>query len=715
MIRLTYFITIKKAIPIYLFLFSILILTQELKSQEDTTEYETEEIIVTGTRIEQKIIDIPFSVKRIDNSVWKSSRQIGINDILTTVPGLFLQSRYGNHDVRITIRGFGSRSNSGIRGVRILLDGIPESEPDGQTRIEALDFSALGRIELVKGNSSSLYTNAPGGVINFLSDKFFVNSFILSSNEFGSYGLLKNGIKFGLKKDDYLFMTSYSYENYKGYRTHSEQFQNRVNTFYEGKINQHNLISVYGYYNNGLLQLPGSLTLQQYNENDTTANQRDYDRNARRVSKKGRLGITYFTDFKKDSKHKLELTLYGTIKELTRVSSSYRIISRSGVGSQFKYIYKTEIGKRTDEFSLGCDLFYQTGPVQDFNRVGWGAKGDELQHLYDESISNIGIYALNNFSVIPNKLDLLITGRLDRVIFESDNNLQSEYDTTRIFQAFTPKFALNFKLTPQMAIYSSFGFSFDSPAFNELDNFIYSSNPNVTINPDLQPQKSTNFEIGFKGNLPDIKKKYFKNTFCEITFFYSRIKDEIIPFTVDSDPYFRNAGTSRRIGVEAGITTNITDFIQMKSAYTFSDFKYLDYSALSITVNGDSLTADYSGSIMPSIPKNFQENELTFQKVFAKYYQMFFKINHQYVGSMYVDDTNTDSLKTKSYNLFNVQFGFNIYFKKLNILGFFGVNNIADLKYVSFIQINSNRDEFYEAGPRRNFFGGLSIGYLFNK
>jgi len=54
--------------------------------------------------------------------------------------------------------------------VRILLDGIPESEPDGQTRIEAIDFQSIGSIEVVKGNSSSLYTNAPGGVINFIND-----------------------------------------------------------------------------------------------------------------------------------------------------------------------------------------------------------------------------------------------------------------------------------------------------------------------------------------------------------------------------------------------------------------------------------------------------------------------------------------------------------------------------------------------------------------
>jgi iron complex outermembrane receptor protein len=136
----------------YILIAVILVLvtfSSNLYSQSDTTKYQTDEIMVTGTRVETKIIDIPFSVQRIDQSAWVSSRKQGLNDVLTSIPGLFLQSRYGNHDVRITIRGFGSRSNSGIRGVRILLDGIPESEPDGQTRIEAIDFSSIGKIEIV--------------------------------------------------------------------------------------------------------------------------------------------------------------------------------------------------------------------------------------------------------------------------------------------------------------------------------------------------------------------------------------------------------------------------------------------------------------------------------------------------------------------------------------------------------------------------------------
>jgi iron complex outermembrane receptor protein len=705
---------------VFLFLCLWLLYPEDIYAQEDTSGYETEEIIVTGTRVEQKLIDIPFSVERIDQNVWKSSRKMSLLDVLPTVPGLFLQPRYGNHDVRVTIRGFGSRSNSGIRGVRILLDGIPESEPDGQTRIEWVDFAALGRIEIVKGNSSSLYTNAPGGVINFMSDKYFNNSFVSTINEFGSYEMRKNGLKFGIKTGNAVFMTNYSYENYKGYRTHSSEYQHRLNMFFETNFTEKSKISIYGYYVNGLIQLPGSLKLADYNKNDTAANSRDFGRNARRETKKGRIGVTFNTEFgDKKMSHLIEVTGYGTIKYFNRVAATFRIFDRSGIGSSFRYINRTKFfffdADRINEFSVGGDLFFQTGPIQEFNRVGWGEKGDELQTLTDETISNAGFYFLERFPIINKRLDLLITGRFDRVYFEANNNLQNELDTERVFQKFTPKAALNFKITPKIAIYTSIGKSFDSPAFNEMDNYIYTSNPDVTINPDLRAQQSLNFEAGIKGNLPALNRKFFQNTFFELTYFRSVISDEIVPFVIESNVYYRNAAKSVRNGIEFGLNTYPIDKLNFKTAYTFSDFKYKEYKAGTIDANGILTEKDFSGKYMASIPKHLLSTEISYTYPFAKYFSAFVKLNHQYVGEMFVDDANTDSLKTEAYNLFNAQVGFNVYYKSLQILAYGGVNNIADKKYVAFINANSDRGEFYESGPRRNFFCGMTVGWLFNR
>ena len=97
------------------------------------------------------------------------------------------------------------------------------------------------------------------------------------------------------------------------------------------------------------------------------------------------------------------------------------------------------------------------------------------------------------------------------------------------------------------------------------------------------------------------------------------------------------------------------------------------------------------------------------------YYTAFIKGNARYVGSMYVNDKNVDSLKTEEYLLLGGQLGFAVNYQGLNITAYAGVDNIGDKKYVSYININDMGGRYYEAGPKRNFFGGIKVGYIFNK
>lgn len=686
----------------------------DLYSQIDTSFYETEEVVITGTRTEKKIIDIPYSVNRIDQTQWQSTRKQAVNEVLNFVPGVFFQSRYGNHDVRISIRGFGSRSNSGIRGVRILLDGIPESEPDGQTRIEAIDFTAIGKIEVVKGNSSSLYTNAPGGVINFLSDIDFTKNFALSDNDFGSYGLMKNAVKVGINSDNLRFMLTASNETYEGYRQHSNEYQSRVNMTLLTEVSPKTTLKVFGYYVNGLIKLPGSQTLNEFYADPFSSDATTLARDLKRITKKGRIGVTFNTRFGKDDSNIIELTGYGTIKDLHRTDSRYRIFSRSGLGASFKYINYATIAERHNEFTVGGDFFYQGGPMNYFDNVN-GQKGDISKAILNEQLGNLGFYLLDQYSIIPGKMDFMFSARYDRVNYTSEDWQNSAADTSRLFEKITPKVALNYKLTPKIAVYTSFGLGFDTPANNELDNYPSSSNGGrTTINPDLKAQNSTNFEFGIKGSSHGIDNLYFTNTFAEATFFHSIIENEIVPFVYDNAFFYRNAGKTRRYGLEAGFNTDIVKGLTLKTAYTFSKFQYLEYQALIINPSPfTETTEDYSNNIVPSVPEHQFSGELGYSRSFAKYYSAFIKGNLRYVGSMFVNDKNVDSLKTSDYLLLGAQIGFAVNYKGLNVTAYAGVDNIGDKKYVSFININDMGGRFYEAGPLRNFFGGLKIGYIF--
>lgn len=679
----------------------------------DSLFYQTDEVVVTGTRLQKKIIDIPYSVVRISNKQYQYDRKISIGDVLNFVPGVFLQSRYGNHDVRISIRGFGSRSNTGIRGVRILLDGIPESEPDGQTRIEAIDFNSIGSIEIVKGNSSSLYTNAPGGVVNFINDINFPGTFAINFNDFGSFGQRRNGFKAGIREDNQALLTTYTYHHSEGYREHSEDYWHILNLVYDVFPGKNTNFQVLGYFVDGLIRLPGSLTKEELKEDPLQAAQREVDFDFRRISKKGRVATKYITRFGSELNNEIEVTTYGTIKYFERTARTYRIMNRYGLGTSVRYVNKSSIFESLNEFSVGGDALYQTGPIEEYRNIG-GKKDDVNIGITDETIGNSGFYILNNYEILPNRFSFLFSGRYDNVYFQQKDQLLESRNNLRRFEAFTPKVALNYKISPSVALYTSYGLSFDSPAGNELDNYPTSSNTSVLLNPDLEPQKSKNFEIGIKGNLIYPDRDYLINTFFELTFFNSIIDDEIVPFEVFGDVFYRNSAQTLRRGVEFGTNIEALAGLRLALSYTYSDFSYENYLARTIELVEAQIVIDdkdFSGNSVPSVPEHNLLLSLSYEKPIFGNLTGFGKISYQNVSGMYVDDQNRD--KTEGYQIFNSSLGIDLQVKRLNIRLSGGLNNIFDLNYVGFININSTSLRFYEAGEPRNFYASLNLGYSF--
>jgi iron complex outermembrane recepter protein len=233
------------------------------------------------------------------------------------------------------------------------------------------------------------------------------------------------------------------------------------------------------------------------------------------------------------------------------------------------------------------------------------------------------------------------------------------------------------------------------------------------LNPDLKAQKSSSFEVGIKGEVAEYKTKYLKNTLFEVAFYNTKIEDVIVPFVVDGDVYYRNAAVSKRTGVEVGFSSELVKGLTLKGSYAYQNFKYDEYLAGNIDSLGNETNEDYSGNVEASNPENFAAGEIMYQYTFAKKYTLYAKSSIQYVGGMFVDDANTDSLKTEAYTLINGQLGIDCNINNFRLIAYGGLNNIADQKYVAFININSANRDYYESGPRMNFFGGLTLAYMF--
>jgi len=158
---------------ILLFLLLLHAVANPLSAQgPDGSAQVLEEVIVTATRIPTDLVSLPFAVGSVGrDELQRGRQQLGLDEALVSVPGLFFQNRYNfAQDLRIAIRGFGARANFGIRGIRIFADDIPLTLPDGQGSVDAIDLGSAEQIEVIRGPFSAVYGSASGGVINIRSE-----------------------------------------------------------------------------------------------------------------------------------------------------------------------------------------------------------------------------------------------------------------------------------------------------------------------------------------------------------------------------------------------------------------------------------------------------------------------------------------------------------------------------------------------------------------
>jgi outer membrane receptor protein involved in Fe transport len=135
----------------------------------------TEQIVVTATRSEQRLADVPASVNVVTSERIQQSPAVVADDVLRQIPTFSLfrrTSSIASHPTAqgVSLRGVGP---SGVSRTLVLLDQVPFNDPFGGwvywTRVPLMDTE---RIEVVDGPTSSLYGNyAMGGVINIVTHR----------------------------------------------------------------------------------------------------------------------------------------------------------------------------------------------------------------------------------------------------------------------------------------------------------------------------------------------------------------------------------------------------------------------------------------------------------------------------------------------------------------------------------------------------------------
>ena len=136
-----------------------------------------EEIIVTATKREEKLKDVPTAISVVSASTLAEQHIVDVEDVIRNVPSVAFSTTGGEGQDNISIRGVSS--NVGSQTVGIYLDDVPLLITNSYEGVTVPKFLDMARIEVLKGPQGTLFgSGSEGGTIRFISNlpKFDVYS-----------------------------------------------------------------------------------------------------------------------------------------------------------------------------------------------------------------------------------------------------------------------------------------------------------------------------------------------------------------------------------------------------------------------------------------------------------------------------------------------------------------------------------------------------------
>ena len=128
-----------------------------------------EEIVVTATKMERSLQEVPVAVTAFSADTIKKTRMHDLTDVAIRTPN-FMIGEQGPTAPELTIRGIGStdRESGSDRSVVVFVDEVYI----GRTGASTFDLFDLERIEVLRGPQGTLFgRNVVGGAVNLITAK----------------------------------------------------------------------------------------------------------------------------------------------------------------------------------------------------------------------------------------------------------------------------------------------------------------------------------------------------------------------------------------------------------------------------------------------------------------------------------------------------------------------------------------------------------------
>ncbi|MFM4651972.1 TonB-dependent receptor PqqU [Klebsiella pneumoniae subsp. ozaenae] len=671
-------------------------------------------MVVTAAPTTVSELDTPAAVSVVNgDEMREAAPRVNLSESLGAVPGLQVQNRQNYaQDLQLSIRGFGSRSTYGVRGLRIYVDGIPATMPDGQGQTSNIDIGSVDTIEVLRGPFSALYGNSSGGVINVTSQTGTQPPTVEASSYYGSFGTWHYGMKAtgavgdGSHAGDVDYTVSTNRFTTHGYRDHSGARKNLANARLGVRINDVSKLTLLLNSVDIKANDAGGLTADEWRDNPSQSPRGD-QYNTRKNTRQTQAGLRYERQL--SAQDDLSVMMYAGERETTQFQSIPRApqlkpshaggvidLTRHYQGIDTRLTHRGELlvpvtltagldYENMSERRKGYENFVMVNGAPQYGEQG-ALRRNERNLMW-----NVDPYLQTQWQ-LTDKLSLDAGVRYSSVWFDSNDyyitpgNGDDSGDAS--YHKWLPAGSLKYALTDAWNVYLSAGRGFETPTINELS---YRSDNQSGLNFGLKPSTNDTVEIGSKTRIG--------NGLFTAALFQTNTDNEIV---VDSSSggrtSYKNAGKTRRQGMELGLDQQFGESWRLKAAWTWLDATYRTNVCDDASCNGNRI---------PGIARNMGYASFGYQPEQGWYAGS----DIRYMSDIMANDENT--AKAPSWTVVGLTTGYKWSYGRMDMDLFGRIDNLFDREYVGSVIVNESNGRYYEPAPGRNYGIGLNLAWRF--
>ncbi|WP_071078566.1 TonB-dependent receptor PqqU, partial [Klebsiella pneumoniae] len=652
-------------------------------------------MVVTAAPTTVSELDTPAAVSVVNgDEMRQAAPRVNLSESLGAVPGLQVQNRQNYaQDLQLSIRGFGSRSTYGVRGLRIYVDGIPATMPDGQGQTSNIDIGSVDTIEVLRGPFSALYGNSSGGVINVTSQTGTQPPTVEASSYYGSFGTWHYGMKAtgavgdGSHAGDVDYTVSTNRFTTHGYRDHSGARKNLANARLGVRINDVSKLTLLLNSVDIKANDAGGLTADEWRDNPRQSPRGD-QYNTRKNTRQTQAGLRYERQL--SAQDDLSVMMYAGERETTQFQSIPRApqlkpshaggvidLTRHYQGIDTRLTHRGELlvpvtltagldYENMSERRKGYENFVMVNGAPQYGEQG-ALRRNERNLMW-----NVDPYLQTQWQ-LTDKLSLDAGVRYSSVWFDSNDyyitpgNGDDSGDAS--YHKWLPAGSLKYALTDAWNVYLSAGRGFETPTINELS---YRSDNQSGLNFGLKPSTNDTVEIGSKTRIG--------NGLFTAALFQTNTDNEIV---VDSSSggrtSYKNAGKTRRQGMELGLDQQFGESWRLKAAWTWLDATYRTNVCDDASCNGNRI---------PGIARNMGYASFGYQPEQGWYAGS----DIRYMSDIMANDENT--AKAPSWTVVGLTTGYKWSYGRMDMDLFGRIDNLFDREYVGSVIVNESNGRY---------------------